>query len=150
MGSTFSNILLHIVFSTKHRKNLIHPEMQPRLYEYIGGIVRSKKGVLYSIGGMPDHLHLLLRWTTTGTVADLLMAIKSSSSGWIHEAFEMDRDFAWQDGYAVFSVSQSQAKKVEQYIQQQVEHHRKASFQDELRSLLKAHQIPFDERYIWQ
>jgi REP element-mobilizing transposase RayT len=117
MPGTYSQILLHLVFSTKNRANLIKPEIQSRLYEYIGGIVRSERGTLYAIGGMPDHLHLLLRWRTDGSVADLMRTVKARSSRWIHDTFPAFEGFAWQEGYSVFSVSKSVESKVKAYIE---------------------------------
>jgi len=149
MPGTYSHILLHIVFSTKNRAALIKPEIQTRLYDYMGGLVRTEKGTLYAIGGMPDHVHLLLRWRTGATVADLMRTVKSRSSLWIHQTFEELRAFAWQAGYAVFSVSKSGEADVKRYIENQAEHHKQRDFKEELLALLQAHGVDFDERYVF-
>jgi len=149
MGGTFTNLHYHIVFSTKQRVELIKERLQPRLYEYMGGIIRKEGGVLCRIGGMPDHVHLLARLRPDVALSAFLRDLKSSSSGWVHRTFRDLYMFDWQDGYAAFSVSQSQIKKVDHYIAGQREHHLKRDFKKELIGLLKAHQIPYDERYIW-
>ena len=149
MAGTYSQILLHTVFSTKMRQSLISSEIQPRLYEYMGGIVRAEKGVLYAIGGMPDHVHLLLRWRTDDAIADLLRTVKSRSSLWVHQTFPQSASFAWQEGYGVFSVSKSVESDVKAYIEHQAEHHRKRDFKSEFLALLRAHQVEFDERYVF-
>ena len=149
MPGTYSQILFHFAFSTKKRTPTITSDLQPRLYEYIGGIVRGERGVLYEIGGMPDHVHLLIRWRTDQTVATLMRNLKSHSSRWVHQTFPEKNGFQWQEGYGVFSVSQSQSEKVADDIRRQAEHHRKRTFQDEFLELLKTHGIAFDERYVW-
>ena len=123
MAGTYSCLINHIIFSTKHRRPLIVPDLRPRLYDYIGGIIRKHQGTLYEIGGMPDHLHLLLRMHQDMPVSDLVRDIKSSSSGWIHQTFEKMHEFQWQDGYGVFSASKSQMNRIKSYIQGQATHH---------------------------
>ena len=145
---TYAQILLHVVFSTKRRVPAITPDLQRRLYDYIGGIIRGEKGVLYEIGGMPDHVHLLFRWRTDESTANLMRQVKSRSSRWVHQTFANQRDFQWQDGYGVFSVSQSRCESVKQYIREQAQHHCQRPFEDEFRELLKAHEIQYDERYL--
>jgi putative transposase len=147
MPSTYSNILLHLIFSTKNRRELITPEIEPRLHEYLGGAIRGEKGVCYAIGGMPDHLHMLLRWRTDATISDLMRNIKSGSTVWVKET--CGQDFAWQTGYSVFSVSQSAKDDVASYILRQREHHEQRSFTDELEALLRLHGVEYDPRYIW-
>jgi putative transposase len=149
MPGTYSQILLHVVFSTKARAAFIKPELQPRLYDYIGGIVRAEKGTLYAIGGMPDHVHLLLRWRTDGTIADLMRTVKARSSLWVHQTFPAFPAFAWQEGYAAFSVSKSAEADVKAYIERQIEHHQKRAFEQELLALLRAHGVSFDPRYVF-
>ncbi len=147
MSGTYSQLLLHVVFSTKGRQPWIVPEVAERLYPYIGGIVRAERGVLYGIGGVEDHVHLYLRWRPDGTVSDLMHTVKSRSSKWIHDEFLTLGAFAWQEGYSVFSVSPSQEDAVKRYIAGQVEHHKSEDFTSELRRLLRAHGVEFDERY---
>ena len=149
MSGTYSQVLLHVVFSTKERRAQIKPVIQGRLYEYVGGLVRAEKGSLLAIGGMPDHVHLLLRWRTDGTIADLMRTIKARSSLWIHKDLYGFEEFAWQEGYAVFSVSKSAESDVRRYIENQVEHHAGRDFKEELLALLRAHEIEFDEKYVF-
>jgi putative transposase len=149
MPGTYSQILLHIVFSTKHRHPWISTNIADRLYGFIGGIVRAEHGVLYEVGGVDDHVHLYLRWRPDGSVSDLMRAVKARSSKWIHETFPELREFAWQEGYSGFSVSKSQEDAVKRYLVDQAEHHTQFDFKAELLRLLRAHGIEFDERYVF-
>ncbi|HVZ93211.1 MAG TPA: IS200/IS605 family transposase [Phycisphaerales bacterium] len=149
MPSTWSQLLFHFVFSTKQREPFIDPQLQPRLYDYIGGTIRGERGTLLAIGGAPDHLHLLVRWRTDAAVSELMRRVKGNSSLWVHETFPDRHHFAWQEGYAVFSVSKSQVSSVKQYIDSQEEHHRERDFKSELLALLRAHDVEFDERYVF-
>lgn len=149
MPGTYSQLLLHIVFSTKIRTPWITAEVADRLYPYIGGIVRAEKGVLYDIGGVEDHVHLYLRWRPDGSVSDLMRTVKARSSKWVHDTFSNLAAFAWQEGYSVFSVSKSQEKTVKQYIARQAEHHKKEDFKSELLRCLRAHGVEFDEKYVF-
>lgn len=149
MPGTYSQILLHIVFSTRERAPWITSDIAPRLYSYMGGIVRAEKGVLYDIGGIEDHVHMYLRWRPDACVSDLMRTVKSRSSGWVHEAFPKLGAFAWQEGYAAFSVSKSQEGAVKSYIAGQHEHHKKERFEPELLKMLRMHEIEFDERYVF-
>ena len=149
MAGTYSQILLHIVFSTKHRQPWITPPVQNRIYEYMGGIVRSQRGILYDIGGVEDHVHLYLRWRPSATISDLLRELKSGSTGWIHDTFPEMHQFKWQDGYSAFSVSKSQEAAVKAYIAGQKEHHKKEDYRSELIRMLTLHEVEFDERYVF-
>lgn len=148
MPGTYSQILLHIVFSTKGRAAWITPEIAKRLYPYMGGIVRAEKGVLYEIGGVEDHVHMYLRWRPDAPVSDLMRTVKARSSKWVHDTFPAIGAFAWQEGYSVFSVSKSQEVAVKKYIVGQAEHHKKEDFKSELLRILRAHGVEFDERYL--
>ncbi len=148
MANTFTNLLYHIVFSTKDRIPVIHGEMRERLYEYIGGIVRGERGILLEIGGVPDHVHLLVKLKSDMAVAEMVRLMKSNSSKWLSELDGARAHFEWQTGYGAFSVSESQVRKLRQYIQTQESHHAKISFRDELITLLKKHGIEYDERYL--
>lgn len=147
MPSTYTKLLYHIVFSTKGRCALITDAMEPKLYSYIGGIIRAENGVLLCAGGMPDHVHLLIRYRTDATLADLLRTIKSRSTKWIQDEFTTD--FAWQEGYAAFTVSESAAPTVKAYIGNQKDHHKKRDFKEELLELLRLHEIDFEEKYVF-
>lgn len=148
MATTFSNILYHVVFSTKDRLPRIQEHASERLYEYIGGIVRAGGGILLEIGGMPDHVHLLMKLKADTPVATTVRLIKANSSRWMTQNFCADDRFEWQTGYGVFSVSASKAGDVRRYIRNQREHHSRVPFKRELVSLLEKHGIEYDERYL--
>lgn len=148
MPGTFTQLLVHIIFSTKHRQPWISPRIADRLYPYMGGIIRSEGGSLFEIGGAPDHVHLYLRWKADGSVSDLMRVLKSKSSKWVHETFAELDAFAWQEGYTAFSVSRSQEDAVRAYIRNQQAHHARRDFKGELQRLLEAHGVEFDERYL--
>jgi putative transposase len=150
MAGTYSQLLLHVVFSTKGRVPWIGAEVAERLYPYIGGIARAEKGVLHDIGGVEDHVHLYIRWRADAAVSDLMRTVKSRSSKWVHETFPALGAFAWQEGYSVFSVSKSQEDAVKRYIAGQREHHLKEDFKSELLRILRAHGVEFDERYVFE
>jgi REP element-mobilizing transposase RayT len=139
----------HIVFSTKNRKPFIDNALQPRLYAYIGGVLKSLGCVLVEAGGMPDHVHLLVSLGRENAVADVVRAAKSNPSKWIHETFPEQRSLAWQAGYGAFAVSYSQVADVRRYIGDRAVHHARMTFQEELRKFLRRHEIAFDERYVW-
>jgi len=150
MPGTYSQVLLHIVFSTKHRQPWITDDIADRLYPYMDGIVRAENGALYDIGGIDDHIHMYMRWRPDATVSDLMRTVKSRSSKWVHDTLPKLSAFAWQEGYSVFSVSKSQEDAVKKYIAAQAEHHKKEDFRSELLRLLRAHGIEFDERYVFE
>ena len=124
--------------------------MQAELIWHIGLRDHGQRQIAsFRIGGIEDHVHLYLRWRPDGAISDLMRAVKSRSSKWIHETFPALGSFAWQEGYAVFSVSKSQEEGVKKYIADQHEHHRKEDFQMELLRMLQKHEIEFDERYVF-
>jgi len=149
MGHTYSNILIHVIFSTKHRKPSIREDLRPRLHEYLAGIARNEFGRTLKIGGTDNHIHSLLSLNTDVAIADAMCRWKSLSSGWIHQTFPDAADFAWQSGYGAFSVSQSNAAKVIAYIEDQLEHHRTRTFEEEFIEFLERHKIEYDPRYVW-
>jgi putative transposase len=148
MPGAYCNLLYHLVFSTKERRPLISSAMKPRLLDYLGGIVRGEGGELLEINTVADHAHLLVRLHPSRAVADMLRHIKANSSKWANERFRRGPTFAWQEGYAAFTVSQSQIPRLLAYIQEQEEHHQKRDFRRELISLLRRNGIAFDERYL--
>jgi REP element-mobilizing transposase RayT len=150
MPHSFVSNYMHCVFSTKGRLPLITAELQPRLWAYIGGIARENGIKAIAIGGIEDHVHALLSLPATMSFAKAVQLIKGGSSKWVHEEFPHLKDFAWQDGYGAFSVSRSQFDKTVDYINQQKNHHRKRSFQEEFIELLRKHGIEYDERYLFQ
>jgi len=148
VAGTFNHLLVHLVFSTKNREPRISEELQDSLYFYLGGLVRSADCSLLAIGGMPDHVHLLVRMHPTTAVAPLVRKIKANSSRWLNDGRGSRQRFAWQSGYGAFSVSESQVSTVKQYIAHQKEHHHKRTFREELVELLQKHGVEFDERYL--
>jgi REP-associated tyrosine transposase len=149
MPQSLASLHVHVVFSTKNRAPLITADLAPRLYEYIAGIAHNISCRLVQAGGMPDHVHLLVSLGRETSVAELVRVVKANSSRWIHETIPGQTGFGWQNGYGAFAVSFSLLGPVRQYIIDQEEHHRKQSFQDEFRALLRKHRIMFDERYVW-
>lgn len=148
MAGTFTNLLYHIVFSTKHRKPLIQPSLRDELYKYIGGIIREQKGTLLEIGGIPDHIHLVTKLRADSSLAEMLRLIKCNSSKWANDPPDRTAEFNWQTGYAAFTVSESQLAAVRDYVRNQEEHHHRRTFQEEFLELLKKHGIEYDERFV--
>jgi REP element-mobilizing transposase RayT len=148
VAQTFTRLLLHTVFSTKHRAPLITDDWRDDLHAYIGGVVKHRNGELLAAGSVEDHIHLLIRFPATIAVADLMRDIKTNSSGWRRE--KGDRGFGWQNGYGGFTVDPSDFKELVAYIAGQRERHRRQTFQEEFLELLRKHNIEYDERYLWE
>lgn len=149
MANTYTALFYHVVFSTKGRIDHIKPEIEQRVWRYIGGIARKHKMTAVQIGGVADHIHALVMAPPIYAPAEIAKFLKGDSSKWIHEEFPHLRSFAWQDGYSAFSVSKSNVPAVVHYIQNQREHHRKKTFQEEYLELLEKHGIEYDQRYLW-
>jgi putative transposase len=149
MAHTFTNLLTHVIFSTKDRLPLLAPDLRPDMLAYLGGIVRKLHGKVIESNARPDHVHCLLSLPPALAVAEALRVLKSNSSLWVHET-RRRATLAWQTGYGAFSVSQSNVPAVVKYIRSQDEHHRKVTFQKEFIAFLKRHGITYDERYIWE
>ena len=149
MPGTHTNLLYHLVFSTKQRLPMISDELAVDLYPYLGGIVRGEGGLLLEVGGMPDHIHLLVKLKPTLAISDFLRQLKANSSKWINEEKLRIHKFGWQDGYGAFTVSRSQVEPVTRYIQQQKEHHAKQGFQSEYVELLDRHEVDYEAQYLW-
>jgi REP element-mobilizing transposase RayT len=149
MPQSFASLHVHIVFSTKRRERWLNEELYPRLFEYIGGILRAHSCPLVAAGGAEDHIHLLTSLSRTNSVADVVRLVKSNSSGWIHEMLPDMSLFQWQQGYGAFAVSASNIEAVKAYCENQADHHRGRSFQDEFRELLRRHGLEWNERYVW-
>ena len=149
MPQSLSRVLIHTVFSTKNRAPLLRdPDLRDELHAYLGGCAKTIDCQPVGIGGTEDHVHLLTSLSRTVAISEFVKEIKRNSSLWAKEK-EGLRDFSWQSGYGCFSVSESQVLVVSRYIENQEEHHRKITFQDEYRELLRRHGEAWDERYVW-
>ena len=147
MPNTYTKLLVHVVFGTKNRTATIPADLREDLYSYIGGIVRGEAGSLRAIGGMPDHVHLLVRVGPQASISNLMQKVKANSSRWLSRRIRHG-SFAWQSGYAAFSVSGSAAGTLMRYIANQQEHHRVRTFQEEVIELLDRHGVEYDARYL--
>ncbi|HKR02627.1 MAG TPA: IS200/IS605 family transposase [Pyrinomonadaceae bacterium] len=149
MANTYTSLHYHIVFSTKNRVKVIKPAIEQRVWAYIGGIARKQGMTALQVGGVEDHVHALVMTSPIISPSQIAQFLKGDSSRWIHKEFPALRDFEWQDGYGAFTVSKSNLPEVVHYIQQQREHHRRATFQEEYLKFLRKHGIKYDERYVW-
>lgn len=147
MASTLTNLIYHVVFSTKERRPFVDEDISERLYCYIRGIARSNNALVLEIGGVADHVHILLKLRASASLAHAVQVIKAGSSKWMREEIQQ-RTFAWQSGYAGFTVSESIVERVRAYIRRQKEHHLKHSFEDELRLLLEKHRVDYELEYL--
>lgn len=148
MGNTFSSLHYHIVFSTKRRRPWITATIEERVWSYLGGIARENKMTPIRIGGIEDHIHILLGAPPTVAPSRIAQMIKGGSSRWIHSEYADLADFAWQDGYAAFAVSKSAIPAITAYIKGQRDHHRNTTFTQEYVTFLARHEIAYDERYV--
>jgi putative transposase len=148
MPSTHTSLHIHVVFSTKGRIPLIDAEWRSDLHAYIGGCLKRLDAFPQEIGGVADHVHLLIGIKPVHAIADLVKETKRASTEWVRDSKQI-RGFGWQEGYGAFSVSKSAVLSVREYIQQQEKHHQKRTFQEEYREFLEKHGIEFDERYLW-
>jgi putative transposase len=142
--SSYTKLTYHVVFDTKYRRPTIVEAIQERLYEYIGGIIRTKQGHLIEIGGIADHIHILAHFPATIAVSDMVRDIKANSAKWMNDVGAVVDRFEWQKGYGAFTVIASLIPKLGRYVRNQPAHHRKVSFEEEYVALLKRHGIPFE------
>ena len=150
MPQSLSAVYIHLIFSTKDRRPFLRDNViRNKIHAQLGGISKTLRCPPISIGGVEDHVHILCRFGRTISQAEWVKELKRVSNGWMKMQSSDYSQFEWQGGYAAFSVSQSNMQNVKRYIENQEEHHRRMTFQDELRALLKKHAIEFDERYIW-
>lgn len=149
MPQSLVNNLLHIIFSTKERQPLIHPEIESRLHSYMVGIFKKFDSPVIHMGGTKDHVHVLCSLSKNHSLIKVIENVKKSSSKWVKTIDPKYKKFYWQKGYGAFSVSASTKDAVLKYIENQKEHHKKRTFQEEYREILGKSQIEFDERYIW-
>jgi len=146
MGSTYHKLLYHWICSTKHRRPFIRAERRPRFLEYLGGTIRGLHGVALKTGGVEDHVHLLLGLKPVHCISDFVREFKKASSAWAARVLEPD--FEWQEGYSIFSVGSGGLVELTEYIEGQEEHHRKETFEAELKRLLEKHGIQYDPQHL--
>jgi putative transposase len=149
MPQSLSRVILHIIFSTKNREPWLDSDIRPRMHAYLATICQDLGGDDLCIGGIADHVHIITTVPRTLSQAQMIEQIKKRSSKWIKAVYPRYRRFFWQRGYAAFSVSPSQLGAVRKYVQTQQEHHRRRTFQEEYRDLLRKHGVEFDEQYVW-
>jgi putative transposase len=150
MSQSLSRVLIHIIFSTKNRfAFLTDEEKRKRMHAYLAGICNEMDSKAIEIGGTEDHVHILCLLSRKYPISELIKSIKANSSGWVKTLGGRCEKFSWQAGYGIFSIHQSQIEPIRQYIQGQLEHHRRKTFQEEYLELLKEYQMPYDERYLW-
>jgi len=149
MSNTFSNLLFHIVFSTKERAFLLSPELRERLYSYISGIANQNGFKIIITNGTDNHIHILLLLKPDVSVSKAVQLIKGGSSKWIHDNFSMLKTFSWQEGYGAFTVSASQINPTKQYISNQEQHHKTMTFQEEYLEFLKRNNVDYDTKYLF-
>jgi putative transposase len=150
MSHTYTCLMAHLIFSTKDRRRFIDDELALRLHPYLGGIARDQECTALAIGGVEDHVHLLISYPAKLAVANLVRDLKANSSKWIHDTFSHRESFAWQPGYAAFSVSMSVKPAVCDYIGNQVEHHQRQSLYEEVAALLAKHGGVMEEFDWWK
>jgi len=150
MAQSLSKVYLHIVFSTKKRFPFIKPEIEDELYAYMGGTIKKLGGIPFIINGMGDHIHIFSTLPRTVALSKFLEEIKKNSSRWIKTKGREYQNFAWQGGYAAFSVSSSLKDTIVKYIQNQKEHHRSLTFKEEVIKFLKKYDLDYDEKYLWE
>ena len=147
MANTYTSLHYHLTFSTKAREMWIDREWRYRLWEYLGGMIRIMGGVSNEIGGVADHVHLLVSLKPTHMLSKVMQEVKKASSVWVHDELRIP-GFAWQDGYAAFTVSASALPKVIAYVKKQEEHHRTKSFREALEEMLMKSGVVFDPKYL--
>ena len=143
---SFVSCLMHCVFATKERRSLIRPELQARPWPYLGGVARENRMKALVVGGVEDHVHMLLSIPSTLSVAKAMQLLKGNSSKWIHDTFKELWNFEWQEGYGAFSIGVSGVEDTKKYIEEQREHHRTLTFREELEIFLKKHGMEYVSR----
>lgn len=150
MANTYTQIHIQAVFAVQNRQSLIALEWKNELYKYITGVVQNNGHKMLPINGMPDHIHLLFGLRPAQSLSDLIKYVKQDSSKWINNRQISNRKFSWQSGYGAFSYAKPQLPNIIRYIANQEQHHSKRSFQEEYIDLLKAHEIEFDDQYLFK
>ncbi len=149
MSQSLAKNLIHLIYSTKDRRAVLDEPIRDELHRYTAGILADLDSPSLVIGSVTDHIHVLFNLHRTRALADVVMELKRGSSKWLKTRGERFSDFAWQNGYGAFSVSQSAVLQVSDYIRTQADHHKQTGFQDELRAFLRRYEIAFDEHYVW-
>jgi REP element-mobilizing transposase RayT len=149
MPQSLGCIVVHVVFSTKHRARLLTADIRPDLHAYMATVVRGTGCECYRVGGVEDHVHLAIRLHREVTTANLVRILKTASSKWLKAQSPALAEFRWQRGYAVFSVGREGVDRLLRYIDNQEAHHQRRSFKNEYRAVLSAHEVEWDERYVW-
>jgi REP element-mobilizing transposase RayT len=149
MGQSLAQNYIHIIFSVKNRKPLIHESIEQELFQYIGGLCKNLESTPLEVGGYKNHIHILCTLSKKLPLATLIQKVKSRSSKWIKPKGPEYKNFYWQNGYGAFSISSSKVESVRSYIKKQKEHHRNMSFEEEYKDMLKENNVEFDARYIW-
>ncbi|HLY60768.1 MAG TPA: IS200/IS605 family transposase [Terriglobia bacterium] len=149
MSQTLVKLLVHIVFSTKDRRNLITAEIEPELFAYMAGTLKQLDCPCLAINGATNHVHILISLSKNIALSKMMEELKKSSSKWIKTKGENFRDFAWQEGYGVFSIGESNIEALKKYIAKQKAHHKVQQFETEFLDILKKYRVKHDPRYIW-
>ena len=149
MPQSLAHLVVHLIFSTKNREPVLAAAILPQLHAYLVGVIKGLDCTPIQTGGVADHVHLLFALSRTRAIADVTRELKTNSTNWLRTQGARYKQFHWQSGYGVFSVSASKIPEVKSYVIQQPEHHRKVTFQDEYRALLEKHGIVYDERHVW-
>lgn len=149
MAQSLSKIRVHVIFSTKGRVPCLSSEIRPELYAYAATVLKNVDCPAIQIGGTEDHIHILCTLSKNTSVAKLVEEIKKPTSRWLKSKGDRFQEFYWQNGYGAFSVSQSDVKRVREYILNQEAHHGKVTFQEEFRKFLERYEVEFDEKHIW-
>jgi putative transposase len=149
MAQTLVSLMVHVVFSTKNRRPMITPKVEPELYAYMGGTLKNLDSRCLAVGGTENHIHLLISQSKSLALSRLMEEIKKSSSKWIKTKSPALRGFSWQEGYGAFAIGESQVEALRRYIAGQKERHKKLTFEQELVALLNKYRVQYDERYLW-
>ncbi len=149
MAQTLVSLMLHVVCSTKERHPMINTEVEPELYRYMAGTLRTLNSPCLTIGGTENHVHLLVSQSKNVALSHLMEELKKSSSKWIKTKGAALRSFGWQDGYGAFSIGESNVEALKRYIRNQKERHKKQTFEQEVVALLQKYRVQYDERYLW-
>ena len=150
MGQSLAKNLIHLIFSTKERRPFLDDTVRESLHAYIAGVLKEQESPCLAVNSVTDHVHVLFCLNKNAALAQVIMQAKKGASRWMKTQGPRYADFGWQNGYGAFSVSQSSVEGVRRYIANQAEHHRKVTFQEELRAFFKRHEMEYDERYIWE